>query len=416
MFKFKIRAAKMKHIILLLLPYFLSANLLYSTNQTQEIAILDSFDIEASFLYDPVMNQMKNSNVEIYKEEHFFQAMDDAYLFIPIVKNILAKHGIPPEFLFLAMAESNFSAKAYSVKRASGLWQFMPQTAKLYGLKIDKHVDERMDLIKSTEAAAKYLNNLYSQFGKWYLAAIAYNCGSGKLSRAISSANSDELSVLLNPEKTYIPKESRLYIRRVVALAMIGNDEQFLQKSEYEHLLNRANAYSISTVRVPSGESLKRVSKLVGIPLAELQKLNRHLKNDFTPPYLGGYDIYIPYIKLSEFKQKYFEEKTNDIYKIHVVGKGESLYSIGKKYSVSHDLIKDFNALKANKLSLNQKLIIPLDNKANVQKMSSQFYYMVKKGDTLESISKEHRVSVQDIKVQNKLNSNSIQEGKKLKL
>ena len=416
MFKFKIRAARMKQIILLLLPFLLSANFAFSTNQTKEVSILGSFDIEESFMYDPVMNQMKNSNVEIYKEEHFFQAMDDAYLFIPTVKNILAKNGIPPELLFIAMAESNFSTKAYSVKKASGLWQFMPQTARLYGLRVDKYVDERMDLIKSTEAASKYLNNLYAQFGKWYLAVIAYNCGSGKLSRAIQSANSDELSVLLDPEKTYIPKESRLYIRRVIALAMIGNDEQFLLKSEYEHLLNRANASSISTVKVPSGESLKRVSKLVGIPIAELKNLNRHLKQDFTPPYLSSYDIYIPYVKLSEFKQKYFEDKTNNIYKIHVVSKGDSLYSIGKKYSISHDLIKDFNALKASRLSLNQKLIIPLDNKANVKKMSSEFYYMVKKGDTLESISKEHRVSVQDIRVQNKLDGNSIKEGKKLKL
>ncbi len=407
----------MKQIILLLLPFLLSANFTFSTNQTKEVSILGSFDIEESFMYDPVMNQMKNSSVQIYKEENFFQAMDDAYFFIPTVKNILTKHGIPPELLFIAMAESNFSSKAYSVKRASGLWQFMPQTARLYGLRVDKYVDERMDLIKSTEAASKYLNNLYAQFGKWYLAVIAYNCGSGKLSRAIQSANSDELSVLLDPEKTYIPKESRLFIRRVVALAMIGNDEQFLLKSEYEHLLNRANASSISTVKVPSGESLKRVSKLVGIPLAELQKLNRHLKNDFTPPNSSSYNIYIPYIKLSEFKQKYFEEKkTNDIYKIHIANKGDNLYNISKKYNVSRNVIKDFNALKSNKLTINQKLIIPLDNKANVKKMSSEFYYMVKKGDTLESISKEHKVSVQDIRVQNKLDSDSIKEGKKLKL
>lgn len=228
------------------------------------------------------------------------------------------------------MAESSFSTKAYSVKRASGLWQFMPETAKLYGLRIDQYVDERRDLIKSTEAAAKYLSKLYDKFGKWYLAAIAYNCGDGRLSRAIKNANSDELSVLLNPQKQYIPKESRFYIRKVVSLAMIGNDEQFLLNSEYEYLLNRANAYSISTVQVPRGESLKRVSSLIDIPLEELQKLNRHLKHDFAPPYLNSYNIYIPYIKLSAFKQKYFEEKLNKFYRVHIVARGDSLYSIGK--------------------------------------------------------------------------------------
>lgn len=346
------------------LPLLLSANLSYLTNQTNEIAILESFDIEASFLYDPIMNNMRNSQRDIYSDEKFLQVMEEATLFIPAIKNILTKYNIPPEFLFLAMAESSFSTKAYSVKRASGLWQFMPETAKLYGLKIDQYVDERRDVIKSTEAAAKYLSKLYQKFGKWYLAAIAYNCGDGRLSRAIKNANSDELSVLLNPEKQYIPKESRFYIRKIVSLAMIGNDEQFLLNGEYEYLLNRANANSISAVNVPRGESLTRISSLINIPLEDLQKLNRHLKHDFAPPYMKDYNIYIPYIKLSEFKQKYFEEKINKFYKVHIVEKGDSLYTISKKYNVSRVAIKDFNELKGDKLSLNQKLIIPIDSKA----------------------------------------------------
>jgi len=371
-------------------PLLLSANLSYLTNQTKDIAILESFDIEASFLYDPIMNQMKNSQKDIYSEEQFLKTMDEAYLFIPTVKSILTKYGIPPEFLFLAMAESSFSTKAYSVKKASGLWQFMPETAKLYGLRIDQYVDERRDLIKSTEAAAKYLSKLYDKFGKWYLAAIAYNCGDGRLSRAIKNANSDELTVLLDPKKQYIPKESRFYIRKIVSLAMIGNDEQFLLNSEYEYLLNRANAYSISAVNVPRGESLRRVSALINIPLEELQKLNRHLKHDFAPPYLKDYNIYIPYIKLSAFKQKYFEEKLNKFYRVHIVEKGESLYSIGKKYNVSHTMIKDFNALKGDMLSLNQKLIIPIDG----QRVSSNFSTTMKKNKSIESLLESDNINI----------------------
>ena len=414
--KFKIRVAVLKYFLLLLLPLMLSANLTFTSNHTKEIAILESFDIEASFLYDPVMNEMKNKNMTIYKDKRFFQAMNDAYLFIPAIKSILAKHGIPAEFLFLAMAESHFSAKAYSVKKASGLWQFMPETGKIYGLKIDEYVDERRDLIKSTEAAAQHLSDLYEKFGKWYLAAIAYNCGGGRLSRAIEAAKSDELNILLDPKKKYIPRESRLYIRKIVALALMGNDEQFLLKSEYEHLLNRANAYSISTVRVPRGESLKRVSKLVGVPLSELQKLNRHLKYDFVPPYIGGYDIYIPYIKLSDFKQKYFEEKIQNIYKVHVVKRGDTLYDIGKKFGVSYKMIIDFNNLKSNVLSLDQKLIVPIDNKASTEKMNKDIYYLVKKGDTLESISQAHKISVRSIQLKNNLKGSLIREGERLRL
>lgn len=366
----------MRYIILFLLPLLLSANLTYLTNQTKEIAILESFDIEASFLYDPIMNEMKNSKVDIHNEEKFFGAMDNAHLFIPMVKDILAKHGIPPEFLFLAMAESSFSTRAFSVKKASGFWQFMPETAQQYGLKIDNYVDERRDVIKSTEAAAKYLTALYDKFGKWYLAAIAFNCGEGKLANAISRAKSDDLMVLLDPQQKYIPRESRLYMRKIVSLALMGNDEQFLRESEYDYLLNRANAYPIATVKVPRGESLKRVSEFIEIPLPDLQKLNKHLMHDFAPPYVEKYTIYIPYAQLSAFKQNYVEQEMRSFYKVHIVAKGESLYTIGKKYNVAQNIIKDFNALKNNKLSLNQKLIIPIEEKVASLFKSGQGFYI----------------------------------------
>jgi len=405
-----------KYILLLLLPIFLNANLSYVINHNKELALLESFDIDSSFVYDPLLNKMRMQNSSRYKNKRFFKAMNEAYLFIPAIKNILAEYDVPAEFLFLAMAESNFSNRAYSKKRAAGLWQFMPYTAKLYGLKIDEYVDERRDLIKSTRAAAKYLSSLHRKFGKWYLAAIAYNCGGGKLSRAIKKAGTDDLDVLLNPKKKYIPKESRFYIRKILALALVGNDEQLLLHSEYEHLLNRANAYSISTVRLSSGASLRRVSKLIGLPLKELKKLNRHLKYDFVPPYADGYDIYIPYIKLSEFKQKYYEKPIKSIYKIHVVKSGDNLSHIGKKYGVSYRVIMDFNKLKNSKLRLRQKLIIPIESRKNYKKIDSRFYYMVKKGDTLDSISKAHKVSVTNLKLQNHLKGSLIRVGDRLKI
>ena len=359
---------------------------------------------------------MRTKQATQSKYKRFFEPMQEAYLFIPAIKNILAQNEIPAEFLFLAMAESNFSTRAYSRKKASGLWQFMPGTAKLYGLKINEYVDERRDLIKSTKAASKYLSHLHKKFGKWYLAAIAYNCGEGRLAKAIKKAKTDDLTVLLNYKKKYIPKESRLYIRKILTLAMMGNNEQLLLNSEYEHLLNRANAYSISTIKLPKGESLKRVSKLSGIPIKELKKLNRHLKYDFIPPFADNYDIYIPYIKLSDFKQKYFKTKIQNVYKVHRVKTGDSLSAIGRKYGVSYKIIMDFNNLKNTRLKLKQKLIIPIDSKSKSSKVNSKFYYMVKRGDTLDSISKKHRVSVKSIKRYNHLKSSMIRIGERLKL
>ncbi len=404
-----------KYLLTIFFPMLLLANLTYVSNYNKELALLESFDIEPSFLYDPVVNDFRLKNNTTIKNRQFFKTMEKAYLFIPAIKNILTKYEIPQEFLYLAMAESNFSTRAYSKKRASGLWQFMPRTGKHYKLHIDEYVDERRDLIKSTEAAAKYLSALHKRFGKWYLAAIAYNCGEGRLNKAIRKAGTDDLKVLLDSKKKYIPRESRYYIRKIVALALIGTDEQFLLSSEYGYLLNRANAYPIATVELPGGESLKRVASLIDIPLKDLQNLNRHLKYDFVPPYSKGYDVYIPYIKLSEFKQKYYAEPIKNIYRVHVVTSGDNLSYIGKKYGVSYKVIKDFNKLKSNRLKLKQKLIIPIVSNST-KKISSKHYYMVKRGDSLESISKAFKVSIQNIKLQNHLKGSLIKIGDRLKI
>jgi len=386
------------------------------SNSNKELSLLESFDISPSFLYDPIMNNMRNLNNDTAKDKLFFRAMNDAYIFIPAIKNILAKYNVPQEFLYLAMAESNFSSKACSSKRASGLWQFMPSTGKIFGLKIDEYVDERKDFIKSTKAAAQYLSELHKRFGKWYLAAIAYNCGGGRLEKAIKKAKTDELSVLLDPKKRYIPKESRFYIRKIVALALMGNDEQFLLHSEYEYLLNRANAYSVATVKVPSGESLKRISSIINMPIEDLKKLNRHLKYDFVPPYSKEYDLYIPYIKLSEFKQNYKARDIKNIYKVHVVSRGDSLWTIGRKYKVPYKIIMGFNGLKNYRLKLKQKLIIPIDKHRRYAKTNTRPYHLVKKGDSLRSISKIYKLSIKTLKAYNNLKGNLIKIGDRLKL
>ncbi len=395
----------------LFLPVLLFGALTFDTNHQKEVTILQAFDIPPSFANDPMLNSIIEKKRSFYQNKHFFKAMDNAYLFIPLIKSILAESDIPAEFLFLAMAESNFSSRAFSSKRASGLWQFMPYTGKLYGLKIDDYVDERRDLVKSTRSAVKYLNALHKRFGKWYLAALAYNCGEGRVHRAIKRAGSDELSVLLDERRKYLPRESRRYIRKIVALAMLGTDESFLLKSEYSYLLNRANAYSLATVKLPKGERLSRLAEVLHIPLEDLKKLNHHLKYDFVPPYATeGYDVYIPYIKLSEFKQKYTPSDMQQVYVVHTVKPGDNLSKIGRKYNLSYKLIKDFNNLKRNTLSLKQKLIIPITKPSK----GSDSDYVVKRGDTLISIARLFKLSVQDLKTKNRLSSNTIRIGERL--
>lgn len=403
----------MRHLFFLLLfvPAAMFAALTFESNHQKEIAVVQTFDIDPQFLKDPVLNRMREQKSAQYHRQRFFGAMDNAYHFIPMIKQILSEAGLPAEFLFLAMAESNFSTRAYSKKSASGLWQFMRRTGQLYGLKIDEYVDERRDLVKSTQAAVKYLTYLHNRFGKWYLAALAYNCGEGRLQRAIKKAGSDDLGVLLDRDKRYLPRESRYYIRKIVALALMGTDESYLIDREYDHLLNRANAYSLATVNLSRGDTLSRLAKTLDMPLADLKTLNRHLKHDFTPPYIDGYEVYIPYVKLSEFKQKYQPADLGDFYLVHIVKRGDNLSMLGHRYGVSYKSIADFNKLKTNMLSLGQKLIIPVRKD---YKAASDKRYVVKKGDTLDSIAKAFRVSVRQLKRINHLDSHIIRVGEKL--
>lgn len=343
--------------------FLLFSHYVYAEDFKKELTLLESFDIQQSFIYDPIMDDIR---LKKYKEaKYFFQALNDAYLFIPTIKQILVQNNIPKEFLYLAMTESSLNAKVTSNKSAAGVWQFIPATALEFHLKIDRFVDERRDIIKSTKAASKFLQQLYKKFGKWYLAAIAYNCGAARLKRGIKAAKSDELSVLLDKNHSYIPKESKRYIRKIVAFTLFANDEKFLVESGQTHLLNISNTHTLSTITLQSGESLKRVSKLLNIPFKKLQNLNRHLKYSCVPKYLRECDVYIPYKSLFDFKQKYYVRKSQQRFKIYSVKKGEDVMMISKKYGVFYKEILRINKLDTIRVRENQKLFIPLDDGLN---------------------------------------------------
>ncbi|MEA2111143.1 MAG: LysM peptidoglycan-binding domain-containing protein, partial [Campylobacterota bacterium] len=288
---------------------------------------------------------------------------------------------------------------------------------------INDYVDERLDFLKSTKAAAEYLTYLHKRFGKWYLAALAYNCGEGRVSSAIRKAGTDNLKVLLDPKKKYVPLESRIYIRKIVALSIMATDESFLLKSEYGYLLNRASAYSLSVVSVPKGERISRVAKLIDMPVKELKALNSHLKYDFIPPYEEKYDLYIPYIKLSDFRQNYKPTDLQLLYKVHTVVSGDNFSKIGKKYGVKYGIIKDFNNITSNRLSLKQKLIIPIVNtktQKSTQTVSKskrkKGMHTVKSGDTLISIARLHKLSVKELRRVNNRTGSMLHIGERLYL
>ena len=377
----------------------------------KEIQVLKSLDIDVTFLKDPVFLSMKN-DLNIYKKKHFLKVLEDGRTFIPIIRQMIAKAKIPKAFLYLAMAESKFSAKARSKSHAVGLWQFMPRTAKLLGLKVNRYVDERKDPIKSTKVAIKYLKFLHKRFGKWYLAAIAYNCGEGKLSRVIKKLGSDDLSLLLDSKNGYLSKESRMYIRKIVMMANLSNDEDFIAKNKADHLMNRGSTFALATVEVKGGISLQSIAQSIHLSAKTIKEYNPQLKCYFTPPYDKKYSIYIPYDKYSLFQKNYKPVKSSRKFYVYIIKRGDSLYKISKRFGISYKIIKDFNHLKNNFLKLGHKLIIPFANQkyANLKIVK----YTIKKCDTLSFISRKFKIKVKKIMKANNMKNYILKPGVKI--
>ena len=393
-------------LVVFLLMQSAYAFLSTETNYQEQAKVLKSLDIDPTFLTDLTFITMKE-DADRYRTKHFLKVLENGNRFIPVLQNMIHEAGIPDAFLYLAMAESNFIPNAYSRARAVGIWQFMPFTARKFGLKINLYVDERSDPIKSTQAAIKYLKYLHKRFGKWYLAAIAYNCGEGRVSKAIKRAGTDDLAVLLNARKKYIPRESRLYIRKIMMMEHIATSTDFMIGHDADYLMNRGTTHTFAKVSVRGGTTLSNIADSVGMSYKELKSYNPHLRYGFVPPVKGSYDIYLPYGKHTLFEQNFDPKKDNGRFYVHKIKKGDSLYKIGKRYGVSYKVIKDFNHLRSNLLKLNKKLVIPV-LKPKTQK------YTIRRGDTLGNISRRFNVAIRAIMKLNNKKSSQIIVGERL--
>jgi membrane-bound lytic murein transglycosylase D len=380
----------------------------------RQVEVLKNLDIDTSFLQDNMFTSMKE-DISLYKQRQFLKTLENGAQFIPVLRNMIQEAEIPEAFLYMAMAESGFSAKAYSKAKASGLWQFMSETAKKYGLIIDDYVDERRDPVKSTEAAIKYLKVLHERFGKWYLAAMSYNCGEGRVARAIERAGTDDLYVLLDEKEKYLPKETREYIRKVVVMAFLSEDKNFLVANNADHFLNGGRYESkFAKKELNGGSSIFDVAEALDMSLNELWAYNPHLNYFFTPPNKKKYHIYIPYEKEGQYERNFDTSKVSSKFDVHVVAKGDSFYKIAQKYNVGYKIIKDFNGMTSDTLKPGQKLIIPVARA--VSPASASQYYTIKSGDTLFSISSKYNLSVAQLKKVNNLKDEIIYPGLKLEI
>ena len=315
--------------------------------------VFNEFDINSDYIYDSEFKKfiIKNEkSLKIFYKDSLEQGKD----LLPMMEGLLLDDEVSDLFIYLAMAESGFSSTAVSAKKAAGLWQFMPNTAKMYNLKVNDDDDERYDTVRATSAAISHLNKLYSVFGRWYLAAMAYNCGEGCVKRAIKSAGTSEITILIDKEKNYLPSETQRYIKKILLLAMIGegNSLDFGISSE------NTKAHKYVEVKINSETKLEEIALLLKMSSEELKKINiEKLKTN-------KHKILIPIEKIFVFYLRYnIKVKKSDI-KEHLVSYtvklGDTLEGIANKYHISSQDIVTVNHLEDENLLLNSILLIPV--------------------------------------------------------
>jgi len=197
--------------------------------------------------------------------------------FLPMALDVFRQKGLPEELVFTAMIESGFDPVAVSRAGAKGLWQFMAPTARQYGLRVDRWLDERLDPEKATVAAANYLSDLYKIFGSWELVQAAYNAGEMKVLRAIQGTGTRDFWSLTGTR--FLRDETKNFVPAIHAVTIIGQEPE-----QYGFTVRPDEPLSYEQITVPKATSLKHVASLSGIPLEELIRLNSELRLKQTPP------------------------------------------------------------------------------------------------------------------------------------
>lgn len=359
--------------------------------------------------------------------ERFGRYLKRSGRYIPTMQKILSEHGIPPEVVYIAMIESGFSSGAYSRAAAVGFWQFIRGTGARYGLRMDQYVDERMDPVKSTHAAAGYLTDLYEEFGDWFLAFAGYNSGEGKVRGAISKYGFVNFWEMTSRGKDHFRPETKDYVPKYIAAAILAtNPKKYGFNVEYDKPIE----YDL--VKIDSQTDLETVAKCAKADYAEVTALNTELVMGITPPG-GTYSLRVPKGKgtsfLVAFEKLPKEERLARRYDLtpsyHVVRKGDTLDSIAKRYGITEKAILAANRIKGKShLKRGLKLVIPIKEMggasdrlvASKNLPSSAVKYRVKSGDTVSSIANKYGVRNEDIKNWNKLRSNKLTIGMKLKI
>jgi membrane-bound lytic murein transglycosylase D len=324
--------------------------------------------------------------------------------FLPMMKEILKREGMPEDLVYVAMIESGFHLQARSVANAVGPWQFISGTGRRYSLRIDQWIDERKDPVKATVAAGLYLKELYGMFnGDWYLAAAGYNAGENKILRAISMYNTSDFWEI--SRGSYLKRETKEYVPKLLAAAIIAKDPARYGFSDIAYL----PPIEFDTVKIPSRTDLGVVAKLTGTTYESLKELNPELRHWCTPPNYPDYELKIPKGTKQQFETEYLKisevQRFTDLplYTRYHARKKDSLKGIARRFGTTPESLAELNGLSKKSRVAGRTLIIPArqtvdfshEGRSAVSSAKGSYskYYTVKKGDTLDMLSKRFNIS-----------------------
>ncbi|NLX19935.1 MAG: LysM peptidoglycan-binding domain-containing protein, partial [Desulfobulbus sp.] len=396
----------------------------YGANQSYSP---EKFGIDPSKYDFPItINKQVLYYLELFQgkqRNYFSQWLARSTIYRPYIESELKKAGLPLDLVYLAMIESGFNPSAYSPANACGLWQFIAGTGTRYGLRIDSWVDERREPEKATKAAARYLSNLYNQFGDWHLAVAAYNAGEGKIDSAMKTYNAKDFWEVAVSDGIFM--ETKRYVPKLIAAIIIARNPEHYGFKNTQYM--KPGQYEV--ISVPGGSSLDAVASIANTSVKTLRSLNNELRKNQTPPH-QKYALRIPVGTkgLIAANIDKLRPVTTTVFITHVVKKNETLTSICKKYNTNKTALLKANNLRSARLPQGLRLRIPststkyliaqkdqqpvgriaIADKKSKQPQQAATTYTLKSGDTLASVAKKHQIPLKNLLALNKLEAKSI--------